>query len=86
MQSPEHQIYTDSVALSLSSLDHKESDRAIETHSNLTMYESSMIIQVLLPYRRLWNCTILAYGCKEHPIIEAIQISNDIQMCMSVAF
>ena len=30
-----------------------------------------------LPYRRLWNYTILAYGCEEHPITDTTELSED---------
>ena len=31
---------------------------------------------LFLSFRRLWNYTILAYGCEEHPIIETTQLST----------
>ena len=33
-------------------------------------------IHLFLPFRRLWNYTVLAYGCEEHPITETTQLST----------
>ena len=31
---------------------------------------------LFLPFRRLWNYTVLAYGCEGHPIMETAQLST----------
>ena len=37
---------------------------------------SVVMLEVLLPLRRLLNYTVLAYGCDEHPVMEATELSN----------
>ena len=29
-----------------------------------------------LPFQRLWNCTIFAYGCRENIILSGLQLSK----------
>ena len=37
---------------------------------------SSVVLKVSLPYRRLWNYTVLAYDCEEHSLLETNELSN----------
>ena len=37
-----------------------------------------------LVYRRLWNCTVLAYGCQQHPLTNSFELSKDTLICASV--
>ena len=45
---------------------------------------SSVVLTVSLPYRRLWNYTVLAYDCEEHPLLETNEQSNTFlyEICM----
>ena len=43
-----------------------------DTNTNST----TLTVSQPLPYRRLWNCQILALGCSEHPITSVFEISE----------
>ena len=43
-----------------------------DTNANST----TLRVNQSLPYRRLWNCQILALGCSEHPITDSFEISK----------
>ena len=64
---------SDSVYVSLDPLDRKEEN---ETLIMPMVVKGINTYEVTLPYRRLWNYTLLAYGCKEHPITETTELSN----------
>ena len=57
-----------SYSLSLQSLDGLEDMDHVETTA--TIEPSVLTLEVVsgLPFRRLWNCTVLAYECKENNI------------------
>ena len=40
--------------------------------------DTSVSLTVSLPYRRLWNYTVLAYDCEEHPLLETNELSNSL--------
>ena len=46
--------------------------------TNTVRNGSSVVLnyKVSLPYRRLWNYTVLAYDCKEHTLLETNELSN----------
>ena len=56
-------------SLSLQSLDGLEDMDHVETTA--TIEPSVLTLEVVsgLPFRRLWNCTVLAYGCQENNIV-----------------
>ena len=57
----------DSVHVSLDPLDrHKEN----ETLVMLMVAKGINVYELTLPFRRVWNYTLLAHGCEEHPITE----------------
>ena len=37
---------------------------------------SSVVLTASLPYGRLWNYTVLAYDCEEHPLLEINELSK----------
>ena len=39
--------------------------------------ERSILLEVMkkLSFRRLWNYTVLAYGCDEHPVTKTMELS-----------
>ena len=79
MYSQESHIFLDSYVISLNALD-KEKDKETDIEPTIfAVNESSMILQLPLPYRRLWNYTILAHGCKYHPITEMTTLSKEIK-------
>ena len=47
------------------------------TVSNVTINQSSVMIQVVLPYRRLLTYNVLAHGCDQHPVASTAALSND---------
>ena len=65
----------------------------VSDHGNHSLLEStvatrngsSVILQVSLPYRMLWNYTVLAYDCEEHPLSTNNELSTkylyNIQQC-----
>ena len=58
-----------SYSLSLQSLDGLEDMDHVETTA--TIEPSVLTLEVVsgLPFRRLWNYTVLAYGCQENDIL-----------------
>ena len=58
-----------SYSLSLQSLDGLEDMDHVETTA--TIEPSVLTLEVVsgLPFRRLWNCTVLAYGCKQNDVL-----------------
>ena len=66
---------SDSVHISLDPLDSHEEN---ETSVMPMVVKGINIYEVTLPYRRLWNYTLLAHGCEEHAITETTELSNEI--------
>ena len=64
---------SDSVQISLDPLDRHEDN---ETLVMPMIIKGINIYKIALPYQRLWNYTLLAYGCKQHPITETTELSN----------
>ena len=78
-------------SLSLQSLDGLEDMDHVETTA--TIEQSVLTLEVVsgLPFRRLWNCTVLAYGCQESNISndelsEFLQYKNWICMHIMIRF
>ena len=38
--------------------------------------ETSLLLKVSLPHRRLWNCTVLAHQCEEQVVVNATDLSK----------
>ena len=59
-----------SYSLSLQSLDGLEDMDHVETTA--TIEPSVLTLEVIsgLPFRRLWNCTVLAYGCQGNNVLK----------------
>ena len=66
---------SDSVHISLDPLDSHEEN---ETSVMPMVVKGINIYEVILPYRRLWNYTLLAHGCEEHAITETTELSNGV--------
>ena len=63
----------DSVYVSLDLLDRHEEN---ETLIMPMVVKGINICELTLQFRRMWNYTLLAYGCEEHPITEPAVLSN----------
>ena len=75
MQEPEIKVppASDSVHVLLDQLD--------DSDENKTLVMPMVVIginvyEVMLPFRRLWNYTLLAYGSEEHLLTETTELSN----------
>lgn len=72
--------------LLLSSLDGLQDKDSVETNTT-SITDELIILDVVpsLPIRRLWNCTILAYGCRTHSIVNDFELSelNHAFTCMN---
>ena len=76
----DNQVVADLYAIILASLDGVNDDDGIKVTPIVTrnqMQNSILVFQVALPYRRLWNYTVLAHGCDQHPVMSASSISNN---------
>ena len=57
----------------LTSLDgQRDETKHLSNVENMTL----VVFQVPLPFRRLWNYTMLANGCDEHPLMNSTPLSN----------
>ena len=67
-----------SYSLSLQSLDGLEDMDHVETTATIELRFSVLTLKVVsgLPFRRLWNCTVLAYGCQENSIMNGAELSE----------
>ena len=66
-----------SYTMSLTSLDGQNDDETKHLPDVDMRNISLVMFQVLLPFRRLWNYTVLAYGCDEHPLTNSTLLSNN---------
>ena len=62
--------------LSLLSLDGLEDMDSVETNATRSDYLIILNVVPGLPPRRLWNSTVLAYGCQDHPILSGVELSE----------
>ena len=62
--------------LSLFSLDGLEDIDSVEVNTTRTDNLISLDVVLGLPRRRLWNSTVLAYGCQDNPVLSTIEISE----------
>lgn len=87
LQSQENQILPDSYAIYLKSLDSNNGNDGIKLVLSVMMeHERFIVFQVSLPLRRLWNYTVQAYGCNEHPLMETTLLSNRIMYMYTIFF
>ena len=76
LQSLENQILANSYAISLTSFDGERKDDGTKFVPSVEIEnESSLLFQVSLPSRRLWNYTVLAHGCDKHPVMDTTFLS-----------
>ena len=62
--------------LSLLSLDGLEDMDSVEVNVTRTDNLISLDVVLGLPRSRLWNSTVLAYGCQDNPVLNSIEISE----------
>ena len=62
--------------LSLISLDGLEDMDSVETNTARSDNLITLNIVPGLPPRRLWNSTVLAYGCQDHPVLSGVELSE----------
>lgn len=76
------QVLADSYAILLDSLDGVDDDDGIKVTPNVTRSQNSnLVFQISLPYRRLWNYTVLAHGCEQHPVTSNTILSKNCYVC-----
>ena len=72
-----NQISAEVYTVSLNSLD---SQNVNESNFELILTknesDTSIVFDVVLPFRRLWTYTVLAYGCDEYPVMDTTYLSN----------
>ena len=80
-----NQVLADSYAILLDSLDDVNGDDGIKITPKVTrnhIQNSILVFEVTLPYRRLWNYTVLAHGCEQHPVTSnTIILSKNPYVC-----
>ena len=64
---------SDSILVSLDQLDGGDENKTLVMPM---VVRGINVYEVMLPFRRLWNFTLLAYGCEEHPVTETTELSN----------
>ena len=63
--------------LSLTPLDFvEENGSSLLVPADTTRNENSVKIETSLPFRRRFNCIVLAHGCDQHPVTETTEISK----------
>ena len=65
-------VYT----LSLLSLDGLEDMDSVKVNTTRTGNLISLDVVLGLPRSRLWNSTVLAYGCRDNLVLNSIEISE----------
>ena len=65
-----------SYSLSLQSLDGLGDMDYVETTAMMEPQRLTLNVVSGLSFRRLWNCTIFAYGCEENSILSGAQLSE----------
>ena len=83
MQSSEGHVYANSYAISLNSLDKDYDKETSFEQTILAVNETSVVFQLTLPFRQLWNYTVLALGCKQHPVTEMTLLSKAVKGIVS---
>ena len=66
-----------SYSLSLNPLDDLEEESLLMSTYYVVRNGISIMLTASLPYRRIWNYTVLAQGCEEHPLLETNELSKD---------
>ena len=63
--------------LSLTPLDFvEENGSSLLVPTDTTRNGNSVKIETSLPFRRRFNCIVLAHGCDQHPVTETTEISK----------
>ena len=69
--------------LSLTPLDFvEENGSSLLVPTDTTRNGNSVEIETSLPFRRRFNCIVLAHGCDQHPVTETTEISK---LCKPIA-
>ena len=79
-----NQVLADSYAILLDSLDGVNGDDGIKITPKVTrnqMQNSILVFEVTLPYRRLWNYTVLPHGCEQQPVTSNTILSKNPYVC-----
>ena len=71
-------IDANSYSLSLNSLDDKEEESFLKPAIVVTVTNGMVILKVSLPYRRLWNYTVLVYDCEDYPLMEEKELISNL--------
>ena len=58
------------------SLDDLEDIDSVETNTTRTGDLITLNVIPGLSPKRLWNCTVLAYGCHNHPVLSDVELSE----------
>ena len=69
-------VNTASYSLLLDPIDDHENSDSFLMPTTAVKGETSLLLKVSLPYRRLWNCTVLAHACEEHVVVNATELSK----------
>ena len=69
---------TSAYTLSLLSLDSFEDIPSVKTNSTKIDNFITLNVDAGLSPRRLWNSTVLAYGCQDHPVLSGVELSESI--------
>ena len=65
-----------SYSLSLDPIDDPEDNDSLVMNTTAMKNGTLLTLKVSLPYRRLWNCIVLAHGCEEHVVVNATDLSK----------
>ena len=67
-------VNADSYSLSLDPIGNEDDDLLLIPTTAVTN-DSSVILEVPLQFRKLWNCTVLAHDCEMHPVTAVLELS-----------
>lgn len=65
-----------SYSLSLDPIDEHEENDSLLMPTTDDINESLVILELPLSFRRLWNCTVLAYVCEDQPVTAITELSK----------
>ena len=70
------QTVPSSFTLSLESLDGLGDRFEVQTHTKRNGHLLTVNIVTGLPAKRLWDSTLLAYGCQSHIVLSGVELSE----------
>ena len=65
-----------SYSLSLDPIDDHEDNDSLVMNTTAIQTDSLLMLKVSLPYRRLWNGTVLTHECEEHVVMNTTELSK----------